>query len=145
MKMKKTISLLCCVIIVALGITLTGCGNSSDENSSAESSVESSSDENSEDLYLGTWAATDFVTSEGDVYDVEECYGPYEITFNANNTLLWLLNGDLSYGEWKLIEDGVRITDDTGEFANLTYKDGELLWEIVFEDISGVYHFVKNQ
>lgn len=139
MKLKKTVIVACCVIIAALGITLTGCGSSSDTN------AESNGNKDAGDLYLGTWAATDLITSEGDVYDVEEHYGPYEITFNANNTLLWLVNGDLSYGEWKLIEDGVRITDDTGEFVNLIYKDGELLWEIAVEDISGVYHFVKQQ
>ena len=140
MKLKKTVIVACCVIIAALGITLTGCGNSS-----SDTNAESSGNKDAGELYLGTWAATDLITSEGDVYDVEEHYGPYEITFNANNTLLWLVNGDLSYGEWKLIEDGVRITDDTGEFVNLIYKDGELLWEIAVEDISGVYHFVKQQ
>ena len=47
MKMKKTIIVLCCVIIAAMGIVLTGCGNGSgDKNaeSNTEKYVESNSD-----------------------------------------------------------------------------------------------------
>lgn len=70
MKFKKTIILACCVIIAALGITLTGCefedreyarsSNDTNAESRSDTNAESSSDIdlNDENLYLGTWKAT---------------------------------------------------------------------------------------
>ena len=82
MKLKKSTILVCCVIIAALGITLTGCGNSSSDKdagnssmnveSSTDTNTESSTDINDENRYLGTWKATVMESDEGEVYDYEE-------------------------------------------------------------------------
>ena len=52
MKMKKSISLLCCVIIASMGIILTGCGNSSNNKDS-----ENSGEKYADSPYVGTWEA----------------------------------------------------------------------------------------
>lgn len=164
MKLKKTIILACCVIIAALGITLTGCsnsssdkdaGNSTDVNvesstdtnieSSVDTNVESNTDTNDENRYLGTWAATVMESDEGDVYDVEESIGTYEFTFNADNTFSGGINGDVSDGTWELTEDGVKIMEPNGVSDDFTYKDGELLWKIEMADVKVTIHFVKKQ
>lgn len=164
MKLKKTIILACCVIIAALGITLTGCsnsssdkyaGNSTDVNvesstdtnieSSVDTNVESNTDTNDENRYLGTWAATVMESDEGDVYDVEESIGAYEFTFNADNTFSGGINGDVSDGTWELTEDGVKIMEPNGVSDDFTYKDGELLWKIEMADVKVTVHFVKKQ
>ena len=50
MKIKKTIMLLCCVIIASMGIVLTGCGSISDESNSKKIAYS---------LYEGIWELTE--------------------------------------------------------------------------------------
>lgn len=172
MKLKKPIILACCVIIAALGITLTGCSNSGSDKAAetsnaifAESSsdmstesgsdttaesgtdmnAESDTDTNVENPYVGTWAATVIESSEGDVYDAKESIGVYEITLNADNTFSGLANDDVFDGNWERTEDGAKIMEPNGVSDNYTYKDGELIWEIVIGDIKATVHFVKKQ
>lgn len=172
MKLKKLIIMVvCCVIIASMGITLTGCGNSSDKDSgknsgvnsesSTETNVESSTETNAENStdtnaksstemndenrYLGTWAATVMESDEGDVYNVEESIGAYEFTFNADNTFSGSINGDVSDGTWELTEDGVKIMEPNGVSDEFIYKDGELLWKIDMADVKVTCHFVKKQ
>lgn len=137
MKIKKTIMLLCCVIIASMGIVLTGCGSSSDE---------SSTDTNLENQYLGTWEATVITTAEDEVlYDFKEDNEVCTFTFNDDNTFKLVLE-DVEYdGTWELIEDGLMITDTDNKQTNIYYKDGELLWTLQVGDIEGTYHFVKNE
>lgn len=164
MKLKKPIILACCVIIAALGITLTGCSNSgsdkvaesssdmsteSGSDTTAESgtdmNAESDTDTNVENPYVGTWAATVIESSEGDVYDAKESIGVYEITLNADNTFSGLANDDVFDGNWERTEYGAKIMEPNGVSDNYTYKDGELIWEIVIGDIKATVHFVKKQ
>ena len=155
MKLKKIINVVCCVIIASIGITMTGCGNSSDKDagnssgmnveSSTETNAESSTETNDENRYLGTWAATVMESDEGDVYDVEESIGANEFTFNADNTLSGSINGDVYDGTWELTEDGVKTIEPNGVSVEFTYKDGELLWNIDMADVKVTVHFVKKQ
>ena len=156
MKLKKIINVVCCVIIASIGITMTGCGNSSSDKdagnntdtnieSSVDTNVESNTDTNDENRYLGTWTATVMESDEGDVYDVEESIGAYEFTFNDDNTFSGSINGDVSDGTWELTEDGVKIMEPNGVSAEFTYKDGELLWKIDMADVKVTCHFVKKQ
>ena len=156
MKLKKLIIMVvCCVIIASIGITMTGCGNSSDKDAgnntdtnierSSDTNVESNTDKNDENRYLGTWAATVMESDEGDVYDVEESIGAYEFTFNADNTLSGSINGDVYDGTWELTEDGVKTIEPNGVSVEFTYKDGELLWNIDMADVKVTVHFVKKQ
>lgn len=155
MKLKKIINVVCCVIIASIGITMTGCGNSSDKDAgnntdtnierSSDTNVESNTDKNDENRYLGTWAATVMESDEGDVYDVEESIGAYEFTFNADNTLSGSINGDVYDGTWELTEDGVKTIEPNGVSVEFTYKDGELLWNIDMADVKVTVHFVKKQ
>lgn len=155
MKLKKIINVVCCVIIASIGITMTGCGNSSDKDAgnntdtnierSSDTNVESNTDKNDKNRYLGTWAATVMESDEGDVYDVEESIGAYEFTFNADNTLSGSINGDVYDGTWELTEDGVKTIEPNGVSVEFTYKDGELLWKIDMADVKVTVHFVKKQ
>ena len=136
MKIKKTIMLLCCVIIASMGIVLTGCG----------SSDESSTDTNLDNQYLGTWEATVITVDEDEVlYDFKEDNEVCTFTFNDDNTFKLVLE-DVEYdGTWELIEDGLMITDTDNKQANIYYKEGELLWTLQQGDIEGTYHFVKKE
>ena len=136
MKIKKTIMLLCCVIIASMGIVLTGCS----------SSDESSTDTNLDNQYLGTWEATVITVDEDEVlYDFKEDNEVCTFTFNDDNTFKLVLE-DVEYdGTWELIEDGLMITDTDNKQSNIYYKDGELLWTLQVGDIEATYHFVKNE
>ena len=156
MKLKKIINVVCCVIIASIGITMTGCGNSSDKDAgnntdtnierSSDTNVESNTDKNDENRYLGTWAATVMESAEGDVYDYEEKLGVYEITLNADYTTTGKANDNtFDGGTWELTENGVKITDPNGVSAEYIYKDGELIWDLEMGDVKATIHFVKKQ
>ena len=156
MKLKKSTILVCCVIIAALGITLTGCGNSSSDKDAGNSSVnvesstdtntESSTDINDENRYLGTWKATVMESDEGEVYDYEEQLGVYEITLNADHTSTGKANDEtFDGGTWELTEDGVKMMDPNGVAVDFVYKDGELIWDLEMGDVKVKTHFVKKQ
>lgn len=145
MKMKKTIILICCIIIASMGIALTGCGNSSDESSS-NMNAESSANTNPENQYLGTWEGTVITSSDGEVlYDFSEGDEVCVFTFNDDHTLKIQLADDLYDATWELTEDGIKITDTDGVQTNIYYKDGELLWTLQVGDIEGTYHLAKKQ
>lgn len=156
MKLKKSTILVCCVIIAALGITLTGCGNSSSDKdagnssmnveSSTDTNTESSTDINDENRYLGTWKATVMESDEGEVYDYEEQLGVYEITLNADHTSTGKANDEtFDGGTWELTEDGVKMMDPNGVAVDFVYKDGELIWDLEMGDVKVKTHFVKKQ
>ncbi|MDO4482720.1 MAG: hypothetical protein Q4C14_08400 [Bacillota bacterium] len=143
MKMKKLLILLCCVMIASMGIVLTGCGSSSDESGSAN--AEGGTDTNPEDQYLGTWEATVFTSSDGEViYDFKADNEICTYTFNDDHTFEMLLDGEDYDGIWELTEDGMMLTDTDDVRTNMYYKDGELLWTLKVGDMEGSYHFVKK-
>lgn len=154
MNMKKTMILLCCVMIAALGTTLTGCGSSSDESSSdvstesssvasAESSsdasaesgsdvsAESGSEKNDDSLYVGTWVAT-VVDYEGVEYSADEVIGPTKYIFNADGTGDFIGDGMSTEIQWEPAEDGVKWSDFGGD-SYFTYQDGKLLLDVDME------------
>ena len=126
MKMKKTIILICCIIIASMGIALTGCGSSS-----SEEDVESSGDKYADSSYVGTWEAT-VSEYEGAEYDAEEVIGATEFVFNADGTGKFIGDGLSADIEWEPTEDGLKFTDSDGE-AYFTYKDGKLLLDVEME------------
>lgn len=137
MKMRKTIMLLCCVIIASMGIFLTGCGGSSED---------SSSETKPENQYIGAWEATVITTTEDEVmYDFKENNEVCIFNFNDDYTFKLELAGVEYDGTWELIEGGLMITDTDNKQANIYYKDGELLWTLQEGDIEGTYHFVKKE
>ena len=159
MKFKKTIILACCVIIAALGITLTGCefedreyarsSNDTNAESSSDTNAESSSeiDLNDENLYLGTWKATITEEADGSIYDYEKNGPATEITLYADHTFTTRVNGDEvdDNSTWEFTEDGVKLFRDGFEPGFCTYKDGELLWAMETENGKSTTHFVKKQ
>lgn len=155
MKLKKNIILICCVIIAALGTTLTGCGNSNSDKDAANNNVnvetksetkdEPKTETKGEDLYIGTWKAS-VIESDGEVYDYEENIGVYEITINADYTVTGKTDDEThDGGTWELTENGLKITDPNGISAEFIYKDGELIWDLEMGDVKAKTHFVKKQ
>ena len=191
MKLKKSIVLVCCVMIASLGITLTGCGNNSSDTvadsssmiaeSSTDVSAEGSADVraespdvsaespdvsaetpdadaespdvsaespdvSAENPYVGTWEGTIVESSEGEVVDVAEALGAYEITFHADNTFSGVIDQEASgEGTWELTENGLRMMESNGVTSDFIYQDGELLWVIEMLDVKATVHFVKKQ
>lgn len=151
MKFKKTIILACCVIIAALGITLTGCQFEDREyaRSSNDTNAESSSDIdlNDENLYLGTWKATITEEADGSIYDYEKNGPATEITLYADHTFSTRVNEDKvdDNSTWEFTEGGVKIMRNGFESGFCTYKDGELLWAMETENGKSTTHFVKKQ
>lgn len=174
MKFKKAIILACCVIIAALGITLTGCELKSDEydESSNDANVKSSNDANSEGsddtndessndtndendsdidlndekLYLGTWKATITEESDGSVYDYEKDGPVTEMTLNADHKFSTRVNDDVydDAGKWEFTKGGVKIMRNGFDPVIYTYKDGELLCVLKTENGKSTTHFVKK-
>lgn len=166
MKIKKTILLLCCVIIASLGIVLTGCGSSNDEGSSdvsteisgdvsaesssdasaesgSDASAESGSEKNDDGVYVGTWAAT-VVDYEGDEYSADEFIGPTKFVFNADGTGDFIGDGMSTEIQWEPTEDGVKFSDFGGE-EYLTYKDGKLLLDVNLESGGFITVYLEKQ
>ena len=167
MKFKKTIILACCVIIAALGITLTGCefedreyprsSNDANAEGSIDANAESSSDTNAEsssdidlndeNLYLGTWKATITEEADGSVYDYEKDGPTTEMTLYADHKFSTRVNKDEvdDNSTWEFTEGGVKLLRDGFEQGFCTYKDGELLWVMETENGKSTTHFVKKQ
>ena len=151
MKFKKTIIFACCVIIAALGITLTGCEFEDREyaRSSNDANAEGSSDIdlNDENLYLGTWKATITEEADGSIYDYEKNGPATEITLYADHTFSTRVNEDEvdDNSTWEFTEGGVKLFRDGFESGFCTYKDGELLWAMETELGKSTTHFVKKQ
>ncbi|MGN0498400.1 MAG: hypothetical protein ACI4F6_05010 [Acutalibacteraceae bacterium] len=151
MKFKKTIIFACCVIIAALGITLTGCEFEDREyaRSSNDANAEGSSDIdlNDENLYLGTWKATITEEADGSIYDYEKNGPATEITLYADHTFSTRVNEDEvdDNSTWEFTEGGVKIMRNGFDPVIYTYKDGELLWAMETELGKSTTHFVKKQ
>lgn len=155
MKMKKTLLMACFVIIASLGITLTGCSNSSsdknvestsdkDTESTSDKDAENSSDKYAESPYVGTWAAT-IAEYEGTEYDAEEFIGVTKFAFNADGTGTFIGDGAEFDIEWEPTVDGLKFTDFGGD-AYFTYKDGRLvLADIEAEEGFVTVYFEKTE
>ena len=130
MKMKKTIIVLCCVIIASIGIVLTGCGSSgSDKN------AESSSDKYADSPYVGTWEAK-FVEYEGNQYDAEEAIGGAALMIDEDGTAIYMGSGTRIDDKWEPTEDGLKIWKEGGTeegIYNIVYKDEMLIMDVETE------------
>ena len=129
MKLKKSISLLCCVIIASMGIILTGCGNSS-----SDKDVESS-EKYADSPYVGTWEAK-VVEYEGNKYDAEEAIGGATLMIDADGTAIYLGGGTRIDDKWEPTEDGLKLWKE-GETEDdpsiLVYKDDMLIVDVETE------------
>ena len=166
MKFKKAIILACCVIITALGITLTGCElhsgkydkrshyanvkSSNDANSEGSDDTNDENDSdidlNDEKLYLGTWKATITEESDGSVYDYKKNGLVTEMTLNADHKFSTRVNDDVydDAGKWEFTKGGVKIMKKGFDPVIYTYKDGELLCVMKTENGKSTTHFVKK-
>ena len=139
MKMKKTIILICCIIIASMGIALTGCGSSS-----SEEDVESSGDKYADSSYVGTWEAT-VSEYEGAEYDAEEVIGATEFVFNADGTGKFIGDGLSADIEWEPTEDGLKLWKEGEDIVEyFVYKDGNLVLELELEAVHATAYFDKE-
>ena len=130
MKMKKSISLLCCVIIASMGIILTGCGNSSNNKDS-----ENSGEKYADSPYVGTWEAK-VAEYEGVKYDAEEAIGGASLMIEEDGTAIYFGGGTRIDDKWEPTEDGLKLwkegetEDDPSIFV---YKDDMLIVDVETE------------
>ena len=103
MTMKKSISLLCCVIIASMGIILTGCGNSSNNKDS-----ENSGEKYADSPYVGTWEAK-VAEYEGVKYDAEEAIGGAALMIDEDGTAIYFGGGTRIDDKWDPTEDGLKL------------------------------------
>ena len=147
MKLKRLLA--SCVLIAAMGITLTGCElhsgkydershyanvkSSNDANSEGSDDTNDENDSdidlNDEKLYLGTWKATITEESDGSVYDYKKNGLVTEMTLNADHKFSTRVNDDVydDAGKWEFTKGGVKIMKKGFDPVIFTYKDGELL------------------
>lgn len=142
MKFKKTIIVTCFVIIASLGLSLTGCSNSSNDKTTENTSdtdAKNTSDTDAENPYIGTWVAT-VVEREGIEYDAAEANASSVFTINADGT------GTFDAGDikWEIAEDRLIITDSVGDYY-FTYKDGKVLWELPIDQEVATIYFEKKK
>lgn len=159
MKFKKKVIMVCCVIIAALGITLTGCFESKENqvDISNDTNAEISKDTNAEidgdidlrdeNLYVGTWKATITEEADGSVYDYEKKGPVTEITLRADHTFSTRVNDDVDddAGTWEFAGGGLEIIRKGFDHAFYAYKDGELIWVMETENGKSTTHFVRKQ
>ena len=88
MKMKKTIIVLCCVIIASIGIVLTGCGSSG-----SDKDAESSSDKYADSPYVGTWEPSEAELDGVKVDDPDALLGSISVMINEDGTAIFMGNG----------------------------------------------------
>ena len=142
MKFKKTIIVTCFVIIASLGLSLTGCSNSSNDKTTENTSytdAKNTSDTDAENPYIGTWVAT-VVEREGIEYDAAEANASFVLTLDADGT------GTFDAGDikWEIAEDRLIITDSVGDYY-FTYKDGKVLWELPIDQEVATIYFEKKK
>ena len=166
MKFKKTIIVTCFVIIASLGLSLTGCSNSSndkttentsdtdakntsntdaentsdtDAKNTSDTDAKNTSDTDAENPYIGTWVAT-VVEREGIEYDAADANASSVFTINADGT------GTFDAGDikWEIAEDRLIITDSVGDYY-FTYKDGKVLWELPIDQEVATIYFEKKK
>lgn len=128
MKMKKSISLLCCVIIASMGIILTGCGSSSNNKDS-----ENSGEKYADSPYVGTWVAK-VAEYEGNKYDAEEAIGGATLMIDADGTAIYLGGGTRIDDKWEPTEDGLKLwKEGENEQTFFIYKDDMLIVDVETE------------
>ena len=133
MKMKKSIILLCCVIIASMGIVLAGCG-SSDENEKYADSP-----------YEGTWELSEAELDGVKVDDADALLGSMAIMINEDGTAIFFGNGVRIDDLWEPTEDGLKLWkegEDTVEY--FVYKDGKLILELDLEVGHATAYFEKE-
>ncbi|MDO4486455.1 MAG: hypothetical protein Q4C46_07710 [Bacillota bacterium] len=151
MKFKKTIIVTCFVIIASLGLSLTGCSNSSNdkttENTSAKytsnTDAENTIDTDAENTYIGTWVAT-VVEREGIEYDAAEAKASFVLTLDADGTGTFDPGNGGGDIKWELAEDRLKITDSVGDYY-FTYKNGKVLWELPIDQEVATIYFEKKK
>ena len=119
--MKKTLAILCCLVVAVTGIVLTGCGG----------------DKYADSPYVGTWNATVAETS-GMELKVKDVLGEFKLTNEADGSCTVVLKGDESKGTWEPTEKGFTVDDGQMEFVSAG-KD-----EITVEYSGVVIHFEKE-
>ena len=128
MKMKKSISLLCCVIIASMGIILTGCGNSSNNKDS-----ENSDEKYADSPYVGTWEAK-VAEYEGVKYDAEEAIGGASLMIEEDGTAIYFGGGTRIDDKWEPTEDGLKLwKEGVNEQTFFIYKDDMLIVDVETE------------
>ena len=142
MKFKKTIIVTCFVIIASLGLSLTGCSNSSNDKTTENTSytdAKNTSDTDAENPYIGTWVAT-VVEREGIEYDAADANASSVFTINADGT------GTFDAGDikWEIAEDRLIITDSVGDYY-FAYKDGKVLCELPIDQEVATIYFEKKK
>ena len=130
MKMKKSISLLCCVIIASMGIILTGCGNSSNNKDS-----ENSGEKYADSPYVGTWEAK-VAEYEGVKYDAEEAIGGAALMIDEDGTAIYFGGGTRIDDKWEPTEDGLKLWkegENEQDPSIFIYKDDMLIVDVETE------------
>ena len=139
MKMKKSISLLFCVIIASMGIILTGCGNSSNNKDS-----ENSGEKYADSPYVGTWEAK-VAEYEGVKYDAEEAIGGAALMIDENGTAIYFGGGTRIDDKWEPTEDGLKLWKEGEEGGEIfVYKDDMLVLELEMEEGLVTAYFGKE-
>ena len=138
MKFKKTIIVTCFVIIASLGLSLTGCSNSSNDKT-----TENTSDTDAENPYIGTWVAT-VVEREGIEYDAAEANASFVLNLDADGTGTFDPGNGGGDIKWELAEDRLKITDSVGDYY-FTYKNGKVLWELPIDQEVATIYFEKKK
>ena len=146
MKFKKTIIVTCFVIIASLGLSLTGCSNSSNDKTTENTSytdAKNTSDTDAENPYIGTWVAT-VVEREGIEYDAAEANASFVLTLDADGTGTFDPGNGGGDIKWELAEDRLKITDSVGDYY-FTYKNGKVLWELPIDQEVATIYFEKKK
>ena len=146
MKFKKTIIVTCFVIIASLGLSLTGCSNSSNDKTTENTSdtdAKNTSDTDAENPYIGTWVATG-VEREGIEYDAAEANASFVLTLDADGTGTFDPGNGGGDIKWELAEDRLKITDSVGDYY-FTYKNGKVLWELPIDQEVATIYFEKKK
>ena len=162
MKFKKTIIVTCFVIIASLGLSLTGCSNSSndkttentsntdaentsdtDAKNTSDTDAKNTSDTDAENPYIGTWVAT-VVEREGIEYDAAEANASFVLTLDADGTGTFDPGNGGGDIKWELAEDRLKITDSVGDYY-FTYKNGKVLWELPIDQEVATIYFEKKK
>ena len=140
MKMKKTIIVLCCVIIASIGIVLTGCGSSG-----SDKDAESSSDKYADSPYVGTWEPSEAELDGVKVDDPDALLGSISVMINEDGTAIFMGNGVRIDDLWEPTEDGLKLWKEGEDGAEyFVYEDGKLVLELELEVGHATAYFEKE-
>ncbi|MDO4482719.1 MAG: hypothetical protein Q4C14_08395 [Bacillota bacterium] len=135
--MKKTLILICCVIIASMGIVLTGCG----------SSGESSGDKFADSPYEGIWELKGAELDGKKVDDADALLGSMSIMFDTDGTAIFMGNGVRIDDLWEPTEDGLKLwkEGEEADAVNFVYKDGKLVLELELDVGHTAAYFEKEE